>query len=281
MLEGPLLNRIMDGGVRYYSPVVDDDVLFKDRQFAPSVTSIQNVANKGPYLRDWGINKFANAAEYKKWMTYAAFVGTIAHDFIDQLVRGYEVSISGPYVDDEGITHEISRPHILKPVQGFLIAFMKFWRQEGIIEVLGSETMMWSEEFAGTADLVAIKKFRKGTAIAMYDWKSRLGMPMTGDHPAWRDHQDQLTGYKDLWDASWPEMVPDDFEKSLDINLLYNVYLGEKGGFKKKARKYSPVHWNATVDFWYSRNVVNPREPVELPTTFKLEEEDVVSETED
>ncbi len=277
IVEGAAVNRIPSGGIRWYSPLVEDDVLWEDRVFAPSVTSIQQITDKGPWFLKWCINKFPNDAIRHEYMQYLSFTATVAHKYIDLLIRGGYIDLSIPAYEENADTGEhidISRIKYKKPLQGFLMAFMKFWKDEKIIRVLGSETMLWTPEYGGTADCIAVALHRNKESNNMYDWKMRQGPPMTGDHPAAVDHGEQLTGYSDAWDENYPDFP---------IARRYNVYFGEGGGYLKRYRDYVPEGWRATYNHWMARNaeagvLAIPKEPKVLPTIFSLTEKDEENE---
>lgn len=261
--ESQPVNRFDIGGQRYYSPCVKDDVPWEERQFSPSVTTILNVLNKGPILTKWAINKFPTHEAYKDYLNYLAFLGTITHRFIDEMIQGYTVRLDGLAMDEDGVMVDLSHPKYKRPLQGFLGAFLKFWNDKEITPI-ASEVQLWTDGFSGTIDLLAEIKYRGKPKYAIFDWKTRAGIPMTGDHPGARGHGLQLTGYKLLCDAYDELPTPD---------LMYNVYLGEQGGYTLKPREFKPEMFYHALALWKDEFPDPPKKPKELPIEFNLTEE--------
>jgi len=262
MIEGAAVERFDLGGIRWYSPIVEDETEWKNRAFVPSVTTVLNVVDKGFGWNKWlgDYTSFKDAMDYAR---EAALVGTIVHAFIDELVRGKELVLpSEPgeytshhtYVDFKtGEVHEIW-PR-LKLIQNRLLAFQKFY-SERVIDIRSSEIMLYSDDFAGTADMVGHIKWKKKEPLALIDYK-------TGKE--YDTHQLQLTAYKMMWDEANPDEP---------IEELFGLYLGERGGNKLIHYDFDPKAFEHALGLWQWQNVERPKEPVSLPTIFTLKEED-------
>ena len=258
------------GGVRWYSPLVTEDTPWNERKLRPSVTSVEQVISKGPIFNRWMIG-FPSYDVYREHMAHISLLGTITHDLIDKLIRGEKVELEGMYWDRDGSQFiDLAHPKYQKPLQGFLIAFLKFWQEKNPTP-LASEIMLFDDEVGGTADFVALIKYRNNDKIALFDWKTRLGPPITGDHPAAYEHGIQLTKYATMWNGQYVDQP---------VELLYNVYLGERGGFKLKPREYNLSGWNCALNLWINKQGGEmPKEPIQLPTEFSLyEAQDGISE---
>jgi len=276
IVEGSTVERFDISGIRWYSPIVEDGTPWEDRVFVPSVTTVLNVVDKGIGWNKW----LGDSASYEAAMAYgkeAGLVGSIAHDFIEQMNHGTTIELPtepgeytnhANYLDTKTLeTHEIWPRR--KLIQRRLMAYKKFHR-ERFIDMLASEIMLFCDNFAGTADFVGHIKFNKKEPLSLIDYK-------TGKE--YEDHQLQVSALKILWDL----VFPDD-----PIEELFCLYLSERGKFTLKHYEFDPMAWEYALGLWtwkHKKLLVDglwkPKEPISLPTEFSLieEEEDGTEET--
>lgn len=266
LIESAPVNRFDVSGQRYYSPIVPDDVPWEKRDFAPSVTTILQIINK-PFLNKWARDKFINDEQYHIFMNSASFIGTLSHQFISGLVMGNTIRIEGEYPDDNGTMIDISQPKYRRPLQGYMTAFQKWWRSLNNPVLLGTEISLWDEAFAGTLDLLVEITHNRRRKIALVDVKDKIGKEVSGDHAGAFDHTLQLNGYAELC-----RKAKEAGEKIPFPDLLYNIYLGERGGFTLKLREFCPDKFYTVLDVWKMIYPDPPKEKIEWPIEFSLKE---------
>ena len=263
--EGTPVKRVDVSGTRFYYKQEQEDLPWEEKIKAPSVTSIiDDVLAKG-----YGFNKWlGDSASFESAMAYGketALVGTIVHSFADRMVQGETINLpafkgdttpDSAFYDSHSEEIEEVWPRI-KPITNRLIGLKKFWAEKSP-KPIATEVSLFDPLFAGTIDLVAKLKFNRKVRRAMIDYKTGKDVDAYGKGL-------QLTAYKELWDKLFPEEP---------IELLFNLFLGEKGGYTLVRREFNPEGWKSMVELWYNRYPNPPKEPVKLPTTFTLEEED-------
>ena len=267
--DGSPVERFDLHGVRWYSPIVEEETEWADRIFAPSVTTVLNIVDKGIGWNKW----LGNSPSYESAMDFAreaALVGSIVHDFIDQMTHGQTIEL--PTENGEHTTHsryidtKTLESHDIWPrrklIQKRLMAYQKFHAVR-FIDMLASEIMLFAEDFAGTADFVGHIKFGKKEPLVLIDYK-------TGKEYA--DHQLQLSGLKIAWDLAFPDNP---------IEEIFCLYLTERGSFTLKRFEFDPEGWEHALGLWtwdhkklLIDGVWRPRQRVDLPTTFTLIEEE-------
>lgn len=228
-----------------------------------SSTTFDGVIDKGMGFARW----LGNSSSYDAAMDYAnerATKGTIVHDYCERLLLGTEIDLSHPWHDKETDRLIPIDDEIIKYVMSFVQFTQGIEYTTEALEICmfdlaadneGNQLHPW----AGTADWVTRIVNKKGEEERwLIDFK-------TGN--AYNTHQLQLTSYKMLWDALFPE---------LPIDGIGCLYL--KSGWRKEPnftfKKYNPVPelWNKVVELSdWANNYPVPRFRQELPTVFQIE----------
>tara|TARA_Y100000593_G_scaffold92858_1_gene185805 strand:+ start:1542 stop:2291 length:750 start_codon:yes stop_codon:yes gene_type:complete len=221
------------------------------QQWKPSVTTFLGaVINKGVGYDTW----LGNAPSYKeacKERDIAARRGTIVHDLCEQLLKDGTVSIP------QDINSEFGDA-VAKRMMSF-----EFWYKQHCPEIITTEYKLYhpSLPFSGTPDIIC----KINNKICLIDIKTGNPYPT---------HQLQLTCYKMLWDAIFPEYP---------IDEMYGLYLKDswiskvEPGFKKYKHAPDVVDNVYNVWKWIAGGKPWPKSkyPVKLSFSIKENEENL------
>ena len=221
------------------------------QQWKPSVTTFLGATlNKGVGYDTW----LGNAISYKdacKERDFAAERGTIVHDLCENLIKDGSISIP------EDINKKFGEA-ISKRMMSF-----EFWYKQHCPEIITTEYKLYhpSLPFSGTPDILCIINNK----LCLIDIKT--GSP-------YLTHQLQLTCYKMLWDAIFPEYP---------ISEMYGLYLKDKWISKVepqfKKYKYTPEVVNSVYEVWTwlfgGKPWPKSKYPVKLSFSIKEKEENL------
>lgn len=219
--------RIDNQGERLYARRKDDGEI----KVVPSVSTVLRMMPTEPHLIKWYCDEFNSYDEAKQFVAQKAEYGTFMHILFKDLLLGVTLTFDPVLLGQSFGQHLAMRGH--KPeqydldeagrmLQQDLFGFVSFCQQYKV-KPLAIEYIVFGERFAGCVDLVCkmtLTKTRKvdnlqdermfaflpGDAeiveerevIAMIDFKS-------GRKDFYEENRLQLEGYKDLWNAEFPE----------------------------------------------------------------------------
>tara|TARA_Y100000593_G_scaffold82070_1_gene153927 strand:+ start:11903 stop:12652 length:750 start_codon:yes stop_codon:yes gene_type:complete len=221
------------------------------KQWKPSVTTFLGATlNKGIGYDTW----LGNALSYKdacKERDMAARRGTIVHDLCEKLIKEGNISIP------EELNKEFGEA-ISKRMMSF-----ELWYRQHCPEIITTEYKLYhpSLPFSGTPDIVC----KINDKMTLIDIKTGNPYPT---------HQLQLTCYKMLWDAVFPEHP---------IQEMYGLYLKDSWISKVepqyKKYKYAPEVVNNVHAVWEwiagGKPWPKSKYPVKLSFSIKENEENL------
>ena len=216
----------------------------KDLPWVPSVTTfLGTVLNKGIGFETW----LGNAVSYKdacRDRDEAATRGTLVHNLCEQLMINKRLDVSDEILAEYG-----------EKVTKRLMQF-EAWYNSNKPEVCTTEYKLYHESlpFSGTPDIVC----DMGDGLSIIDIKT--GAP-------YQSHQLQLSCYKMLWDANFPEYP---------IKNLYGLYLKDSWISKVEPLVKAYKHVPKTVDDvynvwkWMVNDKLIPKTKKPVKTSFSL-----------
>ena len=187
--------------------------------FSYSATTLLSVIDKGIGFLKFYSQGYEQAQSYSM---YRAWIGTMVHDIIENLLDGLQIDLSKPRLvpNDYKNTHIGISENVPPEVDIRVQAFVDWWNSLNNPEILAVELLLFHPEHyvAGTLDLL-IKVDGK---VLLVDFK-------TGKKYE-KSQSIQLTYYKDL------------VEKLYDIKVdeLACLFLTERGKYKYEVMNYEP-----------------------------------------
>jgi hypothetical protein len=173
--------------------------------------------------------------------------GTIVHDLCEELLISQSVNVSEGIVNDYGDA-------VCKRLMSF-----KDWHDNVRPEVITTEYKLYHEDvpYSGTPDIICYVNGK----LSIVDIKTGAPYP---------SHQLQLTCYKELWDAIFPEYP---------IEELYGLYLKDNWitkvspNFKKYKYDNETVQSVFQVWGWQNGGKAWPKDKAAVPTSFRLSQQ--------
>jgi len=252
---------------RFYHRVLDEPPEDeKEWLWFPSVTTIKDaVLSKGLHFRKWLVS-LPSWTEYIKILDESGNLGTTLHNIFMKMIWGKRIDLSDPFYDEETDSHiDISGNEYAKR----LMCFDRFWNDYSPIPI-ATEIMLFNPTlqddiyetpFAGQPDLICLIEGKNGGQERwLIDWKTGKNL--------YPDFALQLTGYKLLWDA----IFPNEPIERMGVIHLKDSWIKEPSG-KIHEYKFSPDAWFGILQLWNWLGNGTPKFPAEYPKVFDLYEE--------
>ena len=242
------LRRFEKGGNRFYTDGIN---------IWPSMTTITQVLDKGPWLQKW--KDELGPEEAARVLKEAGDSGSALHFMIGRIIQDGKLDFTDMFDDDESCDPFFA---LLKreDVHKKLLGFLKFWATMDL-KVFALEAKLAHSDlpFAGTVDFIGIDQNGEYVVI---DWK-------TGNS-IWPEAEEQILGYAIL------------AEKCYNIEVKHALIVRPDGKTVKPSYELRQVSLagknrvDAVCTLWKARNQIPKAEPVAYEPPVDISKEYVI-----